>query len=277
MPKARTTKKPAAKNDPWLKGHQFTYETEKNPYDYVNDPATGLRPNEKVLPSGGMLTDMNKGTQGVTIPPLAVWETGDWFNDEIALELEKPSARQSYANNSWRPREADEFDTWVVDGQGTPGNWRYRLYILPEDISRTNLLQGNVPKHPMNWPEALKKGTGVSGYSSSWSSPKGPSLPLGTRIRCQQCGHWFEVDDLKDHIECCPGVHGEGDWVIKCECPCSLDDTAKVKPGYPKEVNADGSGDTATERASAGAADAEGGSDAVGSDPRPGTVPVSAQ
>lgn len=281
------------KKDPWLVGYQFTYSAEKNPYDFITNLDTGMRPDAFSKPSGVMATDLRPGINGVTIPPLQTWKEGQWL-----CELDEGYFGDGSTTYSGIPTAYDPFDTWVVDAEGTPGNLRWRAYMLPEEISRLNLSTSQIPKHPMMWNKKLKDGTKKdwtahtgSGYSygGSWdgwktsdtkstttTAAKGTgTLPAGTRIRCTSCGHWFRVDDLDGHIQCCPQVNQFTDWAIKCECCASMDDTATVKEGYPRdfhagpspdttgEVTADGGSEPIAERASGDTPDTEGSGVAV--------------
>lgn len=269
------------KKDQMLVGYQFMYDQDKNPYDFVADPETGLRPNQKVVPHGFLWADLTKGISHVTLPPLQIWKEGRWLSDIDQSEFSDYTHMYTY------PKKGDEFDTWVCSGEGSPGNMVWRFYLLPDQISRHNLLAGNLPKHPLMWPKALKeepKTTSLSSpyrkddsWTSAWKTEKTPAMPAGIRIRCTQCGHWYRMDDLTAHSQCCPVLQGFADWAIKCECCDSLDDTATVKDGYPREavtttgeVSGNGAGAEPAERASGDPVDAEGSVDADG--PDPGTV-----
>lgn len=226
-------RKTAKKPDPMLVGYHFMYDNEKNPYDYITNPETGLRPGTNVKPTAVTVHYLNEdGVEGSTIPPLAIWKQGEWLSDMAPDVLPKTGVY---------PKEDCVFDTWVTSGEGTPGNMQYRMYVLPHEISRTNLQQGQIPKHPQMWPRKLKERPKWTGYGSGWSSYGGTSkksspdkLPYGIRIRCTKCGHWFQSDDLVTHVQCCPQVNEFTDWAIKCECCTSMDLTATVKEGFPR-------------------------------------------
>lgn len=123
----------------------------------------------------------------------------------------------------------------MVDGEGTPGNYLWRSYLLPEDIATAS----QIPKHPADWPKP-KNQTKTGYYSTSGGSQqkaKAPSLPFGVRFQCPGCGHWYKESDLAGHAQVCPKTDGGlSMWAIECSCPCpSLDDTAKCKPGFPRK------------------------------------------
>jgi hypothetical protein len=233
------------KKDPLLVGYMFSYSKEKNPYDFMNNPETGLRPEMVSPPKSFAYTKLDNGIEYATIPPLAIWKDGHWFNDMDDIDY-----GDTYA--AMRPRKDEQYDVWVTSGEGTPGNLEWRMYLLPMEMSRANLLANHMPKHPMMWPKKIKEKRTAAyskpttkGSGSSWDDWKGSSstkkkddigLPMGTRIRCIKCGHWFRQDDLPGHVHCCPSVNEFSDWAIKCECCFSMDDTAKVKEGYPREM-----------------------------------------
>jgi len=251
--------KTSKKKDLMLVGFSFPYDKDRNPYDFIDPVPPQTRARER---SGSMLHDLTRGLSGVIIPPLLTWKEGDWWDDEIH--------GKKIPEHQW-PVERDRYDAFVVSGEGTPGDWVFRIYVLPEEVSRHDLEDNNLPKHPEMWPKALKdklKGQTASSYSSysSWSSgttTTKSSMPYGLRIVCVHCGHWFEADDISGHLQCCPTVQGMSDWALKCECCASMDDTVKVKPGFPREPiipkeATDGDSDSGTERAPAAAADAAG-------------------
>lgn len=282
---------PRTKKDPMLVGYHFSYAQEKNPYDFITDPVTGCRPTQKSPPSGHILHNLRFGISAATLPPLEIWKQGDWLNG-----MDESLFASQFTNYSTSVNEADAFDTWVTPGEGTPGNYKWRMYVLPGTMSQHGLDQQLRPKHPMLWTKELKAGNqttfatgkggtkttyGSGGWASGWTGSAKPEskLPLGTRIRCTQCGHWFRVDDLQGHVQCCPQVNQFSDWAIGCECCASMDDTATVKDGFPRpmygtaaatdenstdpvkadgEVSENGVGGEPAERPSGDPADAEG-------------------
>jgi hypothetical protein len=153
-----------------------------------------------------------------------------------------------------------EGQAWVVDGQGTPGNYLLNVYICPESIA-----EYMNPKHPLLWGAQLTKGKAsthfVQRQSSTWHKPysdtpttptpaKAPPLPAGVRFRCAGCGHWFTDTNLATHAKTglCPGLSDAGqDWAIMCDkdCGCvTLDESSSCKPGFPR---AQKGGDTVSE------------------------------
>lgn len=266
--------------DPMLVGYHFSYAQEKNPYDFVTNPETGRRPTQAHPPSGHILHNLRFGISAATLPPLEIWKQGEWL-----ASMDDNEFSSAFGNHTTVVDKRDEFSTWVTPGDGTPGNYKWRLYTLPDSVASNNLDAQLRPKHPMMWTKALKtgnqqklatgSGSGTSygtGWSSGTSKPES-KLPLGTRIRCTQCGHWFRVDDLQGHVACCPQVNQFTDWAIGCECCASMDDTATVKPGFPREmytgkkdetidpvgeVGENGVGGESPERPSGDSGDAEG-------------------
>jgi hypothetical protein len=180
-------------------------------------------------------TTLEHSLQHVTIPPRSVWSEGYYLTASPVAD-----GKTEY--------EADrDFRTWVVPGEGTPGNFKERRYVLPEEIATSP-----DPKHPADWPKDIFK---TSPYTGGWRGSKdgtvtqtktktqakktpvksAPPLPVGIRFRCPYCGHWYKEMDLAGHSKVCPGTQeGEGDWAIACECCESLDDTAKCKKGFPR-------------------------------------------
>ena len=236
---ARAKKQPA---DEMLVGYFFPYASgsEKDtPYAFLTDQATGMRPGQTQKPQGFVKVDLTHGVHGITLPPLAVWKLGRWMNElpnEIADKL--------------KSAHLDEFSSWIVSGEGTPSNYEFRVYVLPDDVAGAD-----TPKHPMMWTQKQKAGTrpatgsysgGYSGYSSGGgysgspvSKPKqapAASLPVGIRFRCPGCGHWWKESTLAPHTtSCCPGLNGgESDWAILCECCLTLDEVSRCKPGFPR-------------------------------------------
>lgn len=228
-----------------LTGFNFTIPSDKQrtPYDFITDKKTGLRPTQAKSPGGYTKHDLTysyMSYEGTTYPPFAIWEKGKWLSDMDPSWLDE-----------FKVTTKDAYYYWVVLGEGTPGNYAFRLYRMPKDEATYEKA-----RHPMKWLKKLleqnksKKyktssapGSSGSTYKSSgsWydSSPKS-TLPLSVRFRCPGCGHWFDDGDLADHAKnVCPGVHGEDlTWAIMCDSHCgcrTLDDTTKCKPGYPKK------------------------------------------
>lgn len=225
-------KKGTSPSDPMLVGY-FMHDKSKTPYDYLTDPETGIRPNAGGIPQGFVKVDLTRGIDGVVLPPLAIWNRGEW-----ALAMEGPEkkalagARLSY-------------DDWVVPGEGTPGNYEWRVYTLPSSISALEN-----PKHPGLWLHHQKKGwSNWSGQKTGTATPtktgsysdysQGATLPAGIRFRCPGCGHWWKESTLAPHsTSCCPGLNGgTSDWAILCECCLTLDEVATCKPGFPRKPN----------------------------------------
>lgn len=217
----------------------------KTPYDHLADKETGIRPGWTAKPSGIIKHNLQKGTKGVVLPPLATWLAGKWF-DELPIDKQ----------DDLRPRVliSESREAYLVTGEGTPGNCNIRVYILPIEIARDK-----EPDHPAIWPERLQNGTATTFYNSyaenGWASrnqvtatpkppvaakpPAPPPLPHNIRIRCTGCGHWWKVDDLPKHANnCCPGKEETktSDWAIICECCDTLDEVAECKPGFPRPV-----------------------------------------
>lgn len=217
MPRRRSS----AAKDPMLTGFAFLSEPSSLPTDHLTDPETGKRPGFMTKPGGHIVHDLT-GDYDVTLPSVATWEQGEWFD-----KMENPP-------NAFK---ANAF-TWVVPGEGTPGNYLWRIYYLPEKVA-TGIGDG-IPPHPMKWRDKTRREARSSWKSSSYDydswkkKDDQPVLPMGIRVRCVGCGHWFEVNDLGTHTtSCCPQL-GMVDWAIACECCTSLDDTATVKDGYPR-------------------------------------------
>jgi len=220
---------------------------DKTPLDFISDPVTGIRPGSyaKKEPTGVSNVDLSEGIRNYhIIPPFAVWEKGKWF-DQLSLDTQ---ASLSIV------KPEDERQTWVVAGEGTPGDFLIRTYKVPEKIS-----EFQDAKHPANWTKLQKEkgdsknlydpisGYGGWGYGTQQtkpkpvSPPKPPPLPSGITFRCVGCGHWFESDTrLASHAtHCCPGSDNWGedgaDWVIACKCCLDYDQTAECKPGFPRK------------------------------------------
>lgn len=239
------------KKDPMLTGYMYSYSKEKNPYDFITNEATGRRPEMISPPSGFIFSSLEDGIEYSTIPPLPVWKDGVWLSDFEDCDF-------GGNHTSIRPKQSEEFDVWVTSGEGTPGNFVWRMYKLPMEMSRSILNRDLTPRHPMLWPTKMKTksipptatqggyvgastwgnygGTGTQS-KAAWQTTtkeKDSGLPFGVRIRCTKCGHWFKTDDLVGHVQCCPAVNEFSDWAIACECCRSLDLTATVKPGFPR-------------------------------------------
>src|SRR6185295_19873803 len=112
--------------------------------------------------------------EGTVLPPLAIWKQGKWLSD-----LSPTVAPHAVANS-------ERYHSWVVSGEGTPGNWEKRVYVLPS--SETTKSE---PRHPIMWPKemkALKDGKPKSllglGWGETTKTQSSNSLPIGLRIRC---------------------------------------------------------------------------------------------
>jgi hypothetical protein len=228
-------------NDPMLDGYQFPSGFRKEtPYDFLTNE-DGFRPSSpSAKPSGCSVVDLQKGIETWhNIPPVAVWGKGKWF------ESLKPENKASIGVS-----KKDEHFCWIVPGEGTPGNFLLRAYLLPASIANIE-----DPDHPSIWTDeerkrgnlAFKSEVSVSGYGGGWSYGGGGgkkeselTLPVGITYRCVGCGHWFESETkLAGHAtHCCPGSDNWGefgaDWIIACKCCLTFDETAMCKPGYPR-------------------------------------------
>lgn len=223
-------------------------------YDFLTDPKTGLRQGQKEPPKGAQVTGMDNGLSSwQDIVPLWIWNKGQWLSDLLKEgtgfdindlpEYFRTKCREALKKADGKGIPADLFPYWVTSGEGSTGNYLYRVYKLPDEIA------GNTyPKHPVLWPKHIKRGTysssssgglysGGSSYSSSSSSKSSDSgLPIGVRIRCGGCGHWFKTSDLPGHAQVC-GKGDEADWAMMCadECGCkTLDEASIPKPGFPR-------------------------------------------
>jgi len=194
------------------------------PADYMADKETGLRSGEKEKPKGFMTTNLDLSSNSMKhmpLPPRSIWKTGKWKMDK------------------WDPAKVgdEDYRTWIVSGEGTPGNFIERRYIVPEEAAYDQAC-----RHPADWPKSFfpkaagKTKTGYYGtQSQTTAKATAPALPFGIRFRCPGCGHWYKEDGLAGHAKVCP-KDGEQDWAIACECCHSLDDTAKAKAGFPRKV-----------------------------------------
>lgn len=159
-----------------------------------------------------------------TLPSTKTWNKGKWWDE---LSIEEKADLKSISEN-------DKYACWVVSGEGTPGNVKYRCYICPNEIAHKTWAE-----HPTMWPKKKEDKKDTKTTYQSWEKKPENKLPFGMRIRCVGCGHWFKQDDIGGHVlNTCPAVHGEdADWAIMCECGgacASLDDVAKLKPGFPR-------------------------------------------
>jgi len=233
-----------------LEGWQFgsTYK-DKTPLDFIADTKTGIRPGAAQFggkkPNGVATIDISNGIeQYMVIPPVAIWNMGKWY-DELSKE----------AKQGLRVEKSDERQAYVVPGDGTPGNYMLRMYIVPKKIAEHAICD-----HPKYWTKFQReKGdndkpalygasyTGWGGYQSTHvvkkpEPPKPPPLPQGMLIRCPGCGHFFDGEtQLSGHANyCCPGSDNWGtidgaDWVVRCKCCNTLAETALCLTGYPRK------------------------------------------
>jgi hypothetical protein len=232
---SRSPEEKAKELEKRMDGAFFT-TSEKTPIAFMPDKVTGLRPGETRQPTMEIKhkLDTSTGISGITLPPRSIWKQGKYLSDLL------PKG-QEHTDEEWR--------TWVVPGEGTPGNFKHRLYLLPKGIAKNP-----EPDHPADWSEWYKKGQGnkpVSqgssyGYSGSYGGgtwkqqPKqqaSSGLPKGTVIRCTGCGHFFDMDDLKIHGQSgvCPSEQGDMVlFVMPCEChPDDPIGTATLMDGFP--------------------------------------------
>lgn len=234
--------------DPMMVGYLFPWKTHENktPYDFCVDES-GMRPGERTKPSGMAKTDLDRGIKDVNIPPLKIWRKGLW-----AYELDDQELEALCGTN--RLLSSEDWYAWIVPGEGTPGNYLVRVFLLPHSIA-----QLENPLHPMMWPENLKFppprpgggwiGTGFGTPSTpprpiapaTPAPPAPPPLPQNVRFRCPGCGHWFKEGQLAGHkTHCCPGSENwnfqeqGSDFAILCECCLTLDEVSVCKPGFPR-------------------------------------------
>lgn len=232
--------------DPMLNGYvppQYgAQDKPMTPYDFLTDPNTGKRKGVgyagAATPSGSAVSDLSKGIPTyATLPPLAVWRLGEWLEDIVMEDWPKTTDRMD---------ADDRHGVYVTSGEGTPGNYEYRLYHLPLGVQNQPR-----PKHPLMWPKKLKEyiSPNTAKPSDLWkdlkppapatpAAPKAPALPAGVRFRCTGCGHWFKETDLKGHSMVCPTKQGGfNDWAIMCDpaCGCTtLHQVSQVMPGFPR-------------------------------------------
>lgn len=208
-----------------MDGANFASELfrEKTPIDFVTNPQTGLRPGERIPAKGAVVVDLSRVTtpqrlRFYNLPPRSIWEKGKWKSDETDSEK--------------------DFNTWVTSGEGTPGNYVTREYVLPDVPA-----YAPVPEHPSDWsdndfPKEEKKSSWWTPPAQS-SPPKASSgIPSSVRVRCGGCGHFYEMDDLVDHNKSgsCPADQGEvAMFVMMCECCSSLQEAATVLPSFGKK------------------------------------------
>lgn len=224
MARPKGLRKPSA--DP-LDGAQYWNRSAK-PADYMTDKTTGLRKGEKEKPHGRSMTTLEHGIKHVTLPPRSVWVLGSYLLEWAQYDV----------NSNDNDQDRD-LRTWVTSGEGTPGNFEERHYVVPDEISGAA-----IPEHPADWKASVFKkspfgyptdGTVTTKGGKKPAAKAAPPLPVGIRFRDPNCGHWFREGDLAGHSKVCPGTQGgESDWAIACECCESLDDTAKCKPGFPR-------------------------------------------
>jgi hypothetical protein len=202
-----------------MDGAIFPWSTHegKTPADYMTGES-GYRPDTpNMKPSGTIFTDLRYGIKDKIIPPKKIWDNGDWKS-------------LISTHNGW--------DVWVVSGEGSPGNYLFREYRLPHQLT-----SGMHPRHPSLWSKKMKeegegkpKTTTGGGSGTSWGSQDtGPKLPLGLRVRCTGCGHFFKVDDLPAHAKnACPATQDPPImWIIRCECHEGLLEATEILEGFP--------------------------------------------
>lgn len=198
-----------------MDGAVFPYNADnKTPDDYMDGP-DGLRPGEKTKPFGFLVVDLRNGIAGRIIPPKSIWEKGDW-----------------------KGAKGEDYYTWIVPGEGTPGNREYRHYKLPDIIAADP-----TPDHPSDWPKEHRESTptykSAASYSSSSHSSSSGGFPLGTRFRCPGCGHYFRQDDLPGHVNAtCPAIQDDPPmYIMDCEChKGDLQTASTLMPGFPTEA-----------------------------------------
>lgn len=185
-----------------LDGATF-WASDDKPENYTTDPETGLRPGAAIPPHGNVVIDLTDGkTTGAILPTRAKWEQGRW-KDKLG--------------------DPDD-NVWVVDAEGTPGNYEHRHYRLPD-----SMVAEAKPPHPADWAT-----TKTSTRTTTAAASTAGTLPYAVRFRCVGCGHWYRETTLADHAPICPST-GMNDWAVACECCDSLDSTATVKDGYPRK------------------------------------------
>jgi hypothetical protein len=214
-------------------------------YDFLTNPKTGLRQGQKDPPSGAISHSLERGLNSWhDIPPLWIWNKGEWLCDLYEEEKNffdpkdlpihfQTKIKEAYAKAHGSGIPSELYPYWVTSGEGTAGNYLYRVYLLPNEIAGETRA-----KHPMLWKKALKtpKSLFEDTYTKKSSTTPNVSLPFGVRIRCTGCGHWFKENDLPGHAQVC-GKGEEVDWAMMCcdECGCrTLDQASTPKPGFPR-------------------------------------------
>lgn len=239
-----------------------------NPYDFLTDEKTGMRPSETAAPHGAatIVLAVSQSTlidKWTTLPPLRIWRQGFWLSEKIfdptfdyeempySIVREIDDTIKVGWPESGTP--AALYNYWVTTGEGTPGNYLWRVWEIPGALCNTL----DAPKHPLMWDQKFKRGSwGGLGSGPAYgghaqtkpAEPEQPALPkpvkvtipAGVRVRCAGCGHWWKIDDLAKHADVCAGVEtaGETDWAMMCDplCGCgNLTDVAKCKPGFPRK------------------------------------------
>jgi len=195
------------KDDP-LDGAQFPGAgKDARPEDFYARE-DGMRPHNNSRPYGQILVDLTSGLMGRTLPPRVIWRAGEWSVDK------------GYE------------DCWVTSGEGTPGNYKRRLFRLPHEQT-----QKVIPKHPADWPKHLREssssGSYYSGGPSSSSKSYSSGLPWELRVACPGCGHFFKNSELPDHAKyACPSQQDKPVlWAMQCACHTVI--TPTVLPGFP--------------------------------------------
>ena len=182
---------------------RFPSQRDKIPEDFIADPKTGLRPGERQKPSGVTKTFIDKGfTEWTAFPPVEVWDRGVWF--VMLTEEQQKALGTTVGANAW--------ETWVVNGEGSPGNFLMRLYVV-NDIIAAEV----EPLHPMLWLEKHKRpsgptthtghaSVGVTGFSSGWAHQQNnstltkPTTPK-TQAPALAVEHPFQVHRLRPLVQ----------------------------------------------------------------------------
>lgn len=158
-----------SEKDRRLIGFQFPggMYSNKTPFDYMPDKNTGLRLSSQNGPWGISVHSLRDGIEAAVIPPLAVWENGIWLTD---IEDFFQPVWDSHPYGTYDRRKNWDKRVWVTHGDYTPGEFVYRVYMLPDEVADYQI----DPKHPMMWPTDLKKGSGNAGFeckkSQTWGS-----------------------------------------------------------------------------------------------------------
>src|SRR5215831_5386920 len=130
-----------------LRGYQFGNQQMyqgKTPLDYIADPVTKIRPGStmKKEPNGYTTVEFQEGVRPWhIIPPVAIWNKGQWY-DQLDKKLQ----------DAVHVSAVDEREAFICSGEGTPGDYLLRVYIVPIDVAKHQ-----EPKHPSQWTKKQKE------------------------------------------------------------------------------------------------------------------------